>query len=88
MTPPPQLRTPETANSAQLAQQIREMVDRTRGILGKIDYGPLRNEHKKAYDDAKLFAGQAEDALKAKNLVFAKELADKAERLAKQLQDR
>ena len=43
---------------------------------------------KKAYNDAKLFATQAEEAINAANLVFAKELADKAERLAKELQGR
>ena len=34
---------------------------------------------------AAVFVKQAEDALNAKNLVFARELADKAERLAKEL---
>ncbi|HVL66337.1 MAG TPA: hypothetical protein VM364_03645 [Vicinamibacterales bacterium] len=93
-TPPPAppqqgpLRIPETSNPQQLAAQIRDTIARARGILDRTDYGPLSNARKKAYDDAKLFAQQADDALKASNLVFAKELADKAERLAKELQGR
>ena len=86
-TPPaPTLSTPPQGDAS--ATQIRESIDRTRRALEKIDYGPLSNLRKKAYDDAKLFATQAEEALKASNLVFAKELADKAERLTKELQGR
>ena len=88
-TPPvPQLRIPETGDGAQAAVQIRSMVERTRAALGKIDYGPLSEARKKVYDDAKLFNGQAEEALKSDNLVAAKELAEKAERLTKELQGR
>lgn len=86
--PPAQLRIPDTANAAQLATQIQETIARANALRTKIHYAPLSNVGKKAYDDSKLFAGQAEDALKANNLAFAKELADKAERLAKELQGR
>lgn len=86
--PVPELRIPASADSAQLAGQIREAVVRSRRLLENIDYGPLSNARKKAYDDAKMFALQAEEALKANNLVFAQELAEKAERLAKELQTR
>ena len=86
--PSPQLRMPETANAAQLGGQIRETIDRARAILGKTDYGPLSEARKKNYTNAQLFAQQAEEALKASNLVAAKELAEKAERLAKELQGR
>ena len=69
-------------------QQVRDTIARTRAVLEKIDYGPLSETRKKQYDDAKLFANQAEQELKSSNLVAAKELADKAERLAKELQGR
>ena len=88
VTPVPQLRILETGNTAQSEAQIRAIVDRTRAILDKIDYRLLNEELKKAYDGAKQFANEAYDALKVNNLVFAKELADKAERLAKELQGR
>ena len=89
-TPPPtpQLRMPEVANSAQVARQIGESIGRTRAILDKVDYRRLSSVATKAYEESKLFAQQADDELKANNLVFAKELADKAERLAKELQGR
>jgi hypothetical protein len=89
VTPPaPTLSTPPPGDAGAVAKQVRDSIDRTRKALDGIDYRPLSNVRKKAYDDAKLFAGQADDALKATNLVFAKELADKAERLAKELQGR
>lgn len=86
--PVPQLRIPETGDSTQVSAQIREIIDRTRKALDGIDYRPLSQLRKKAYDDAKMFYTQAEEALKANNLVFAKELADKAERLSRELQGR
>ncbi|MBA3297187.1 MAG: hypothetical protein H0U19_09640 [Acidobacteria bacterium] len=85
---PPQLRMPETGDAVAASRQVRDIVERTRRTLNTIDYGALSNVRKKAYDDAKQFAEQAEDALKAANVVFAKELADKAERLARELQGR
>lgn len=87
VTTVPQLRMPET-DSAQLTNQIRDIINRTRTALKAIDYGPLSNARKKAYDDANMFATQAEEAVKTNNLMFAKELADKAERFVKELQGR
>jgi hypothetical protein len=88
-TPPvPQLRTPEVGNSAQTAQQIRETIERTKKTLESIDYRTLTPVRQKAYDDSKLFYTQAEEMLKNNNLLAAKELAEKAERLAKDLQGR
>ncbi len=88
-TPPvPQLRTPEVSNTPQAAAQIRETIERTKKTLETVDYRTLPQARQKAYDDAKLFYTQAEEALKNSNLLVAKELADKAERLAKELQGR
>ena len=81
----PPLRMPQGDGTA-MARQVTDIIERTRRTLNGIDYGRLNNDRKKAYDDAKLFAQQAEDAVKVSNLVFARELADKAERLAKELQ--
>jgi len=86
--PPPVLRMPETVNAAQLTTQIQEAIARSRAILDKVDYQRLSPVAVKAYKESQMFAQQAEDALKASNLPFAKELADKAERLAKELQGR
>ena len=86
--PAPQLRMPETANSAQVARQIGEAIGRARALLDKVDYRRLSTVATKAYEECKVFAQQAEDELKANNLILAKELADKAERLAEGLQGR
>lgn len=79
-TPPLRLENP---NSAQLSQQVRETLGRAKAIIDGIDRNSLTSEpRKKAYDQAKLFAEEAEDAIQKNNLVYAKEVADKAERLA------
>jgi hypothetical protein len=95
-TPPPpnttppvaQLRTPEVGNAGQAAAQIRETIERTKKTLENIDYRTLVPDRQKVYDDSKLFYMQAEENLKNSNLLVAKELADKAEKLAKGLQGR
>jgi outer membrane biosynthesis protein TonB len=80
--PAPQLRTTDS-NAAEGG--IRASIDRTRGLLSNIDYRRLTSARKRAYDDAKRFVQQAEDALKDGNAVFAQGVAGKAEILAKEL---
>ena len=53
--------------------------------LNRIDYRALNAEARVQYDTAKRFISQAQEALRAKNLVFARSLADKAAALAAQL---
>ena len=89
VTPPPapQLKLPENADAQ--SRTIRDTIERTRRMLGGTDRTKLSSrDRQKAFDDAQLFVKQAEDALNAKNPVLAKELADKAERLAKEVQNR
>jgi hypothetical protein len=79
-TPPVRLENP---NSAQLSSQVRETLARAKAIIDGIERNSLGSEpRRKAYDQAKLFAEEAEDAIQKNNLVYAKEMADKAERLA------
>ena len=84
-TPLAQLRTPQTADTA---RAVRTTIDTARGLLNTVNFGPLNNERKKAYNDAKLFMQQAEDALKEGNLTFAQGVATKAETLARELAGR
>ena len=84
----PQLKLPENGDAGVLSRQIRDSVERTRRVLGQTERAKLTALRQKAFDDATGFVKQAEDALNAKNLVFAKEVAEKAERLAKELQNR
>ena len=54
-------------------------------MLNRIDYRVLNADAKTQYDTAKRFIRQADEAMRAKNLVFAKTVADKAVVLAAQL---
>ena len=83
--PPPQLRT---ADSAGTEGTVRTTIERARQILATVDYRHLTIERRKAYDDAKKFADQADEALKQGNVVFAQGVAAKAETLAKELSTR
>jgi hypothetical protein len=82
----PPLRTPRTADGAQAERQIRDIVGRANGLLGRVDYRKLSAERRKAYDQAKQFIEGAEEAIRDGRFEYALELADKAETLAKQLQ--
>lgn len=84
----PQLRTPQTADGTEAERTVRATLERAKSVLGTVNYNPLSNERKKAYNDAKAFIQQAEDALKQKNYVFAQSLSTKAETLATELAGR
>jgi hypothetical protein len=92
-TPPPQpavapLRTPTSADGAEAARRVREVIDRATKTLNTVDYRALNTEQRTQYNNAKLFIKQAEEAAKAANFEFATGLAEKAEKLAKELQGR
>ena len=86
-SPAPQLKTPQTDTNA-AAKAVRTTIDRAKNMLATVNFGPLSNERKKAYNDVKLSLQQAEDALKEGNIVFAQAMATKAETLAKELAGR
>ncbi len=86
--PPPQLRTPQTADGTEVERTVRATLERAKNLLGTVNYNQLSNERKKAYNDAKAFIQQAEDALKQSNYVFAQSLSTKAETLAIELAGR
>ncbi len=83
--PVPQLRPTDSGGAAKAA---RDTLDSARRILSTVDYRPLSRERKKAYDDARRFADEADAALKQGNVVYAQAVATKAETLAKQLAGR
>jgi len=86
--PAAQLRTPQTADTSNAGKAVRTTIDTARGVLNGVNFGPLSNVRKKAYNDAKLLLQQAEDALKEGNLAFAQGVASKAETLARELAGR
>lgn len=85
---PPQLRAPGLASGPETAGEIRAILDRAATTLNKIDYRKLSKAQQTNYDTAKRFGDEGEKELKAANYVLAKELAEKSERLAKELQVR
>ena len=91
-TPPPPavapLRTPTSADSTEAARRVAEVIDRANKTLSNVDYRRLNTEQRTQYDNAKRFITQAEQAVRAKNFEFAYGLAEKAEKLAKELPGR
>jgi hypothetical protein len=83
--PVPALRTPGTSDGPEMARQIRDTLDRAVKMLEKVNYQALKPDSLQNYENAKSFIKQAEDALKANNVVSAKSLADRAENIAKLL---
>jgi hypothetical protein len=86
--PVPQLRTPATADVAAADRRIRDSLKNTQSTLNTIDYKQLKPERQSAYNQAKSSMEGAEAALKVQNFELAKEMADKAEKLARELQTR
>ena len=85
---PTTLATSPASAEGELERAIREALSRASADLARVDYGALNPDGKSQYDTAKRFTQQAEDAVRAKNLVFARNLADKAATLAAQLASR
>jgi len=67
---------------------VRAAIIKASADLNRVDYRALNNDARTQYDTAKRFIRQAEEAIRAKNLVFAKSVADKAVVLAAQLAGR
>jgi hypothetical protein len=77
-----------TQREAELEREIRLLVSRANADLARVDYGRLNADAKAQYELAKTFIRQAEEAVKSRNLVFARTNADKAATLAAQLSGR
>jgi hypothetical protein len=84
-TPPATLQTTPTQREVEVERRVRAMLTQATNDLSRINYQALNADGRTQYDTAKGFVRQAEDALRAKNLPFASNLADKAAALAAQL---
>ena len=82
------LRTPATVDTAGADRRIRDSLQRTQGVLKNIDYRGLTVERQTAYDQAKTHIDGALAALTDQNFELAKEMADKADKLVRELQSR
>ena len=94
--PPPEPAKPATTlqttppeREAALEQEIRTKIDVAVKTLSGIDYNKkLSGSERQQYDQAKSFLARAEQAIREKNLVFARQLAENAEKMAAQLAGR
>lgn len=83
--PPTTLQTTPAEAQGEVERNIRLTLARALSDLSRVDYGRLNRDARTQYDTAKSFIRDADLAVKAKNLVYAKSLADKAATLAVQL---
>jgi hypothetical protein len=82
-SPPPSLTlTPLPGSEAQTVTAIRDLLGRAARDLSRVNAGALNSDGRSQYEAARRFLEQAEDALKARNIVFAGRLADKAATMA------
>jgi hypothetical protein len=79
--------TPATAEG-EVERVIRASIQRANTDLNRIDYRALNADAKTQYDSAKRFVQQADEAIRIKNLVLAKSVAEKAATIAAQLAGR
>lgn len=86
--PPSTLQTTPTEREVEVERRVRQQLTHASGDLSRIDYQALDSDARTQYDTAKRFVAQAEGALRARNLVFANNLAEKAAALASQLVSR
>jgi len=79
------LQTPLTAGDAGTERQVREVIARARQRLSEVRAQDLGPDGRAQFDTAERLLDQAEDALKSRNYLFARYVADKADQLARGL---
>ena len=84
-TPPPTLQTTPATAEGEVERVIKATLTRAANDLNRIDYRFLNADARTQYDTAKSFIRQADAAIRAKNLVYARTVADKAAAIAAQL---
>ena len=67
---------------AKTEASIRTLLGRVAQDLGRVNQAGLSADGRTQFEAARRFVQQAEDALKARNLVYAGKLADKAATMA------
>ena len=87
-TPPPTLQTTPALQEGEVERRIRALLAQATGDLNRINVQLLNADARQQFDTARRFVSQAQDAVRARNLMFAGNLADKAAALAAQLAGR
>jgi hypothetical protein len=93
VTPPPvEAPAPQplqtTRDVAEAARRVNALLDQAVVNLDRTDYRALGTELKAEYDTARRFIRQANEALKARNVAYAEQLAAKASTIAARLVQR
>jgi hypothetical protein len=78
------LQTTTVAQEGEVERAVRVTLARATADLNRVNYRALNSEARTQFDTARRFIQQADDAIKQKNLVLAKNLADKAAVIAAQ----
>ena len=86
--PPTTLQTTPTQQEGEQERRIRARLSQAASSLNRINYQALNTDGRMQYDTTKRLINQAEEAVRAKNLVFASSVADKAAALAAELSGR
>jgi hypothetical protein len=81
----PTLQTVPAQQETEAERKIRAILGQAANDLNRINVQSLNADARQQFETARGFVRQAEDALRAKNLVFASNLAEKASALAAQL---
>jgi HAMP domain-containing protein len=87
-TATPPLQTTPAEEVGELENAVRALMTRAQQDLNRVDYQSLNPEAKNQYEVAKSFIRQADDAIRVKNLEYARTVADKAAVIAAQLAGR
>ena len=74
--------TPTPGSEVQTANAIRELLGRATRDLSRVNVSSLNSDGRAQYETARRFIQQANEALIARNIVFAGKLADKAVTMA------
>jgi hypothetical protein len=82
------LQTTPATSEGEVERGIRAALQRASTDLNRVDYRALNADARTQYDQAKRFINQADDAIRTKNLPFAKNFAEKAATIAAQLAGR
>jgi hypothetical protein len=81
-TPPPSLTMQNAGANARADQSVRTLLGQAARDLERVVYQTLDADGRAQYDTARRFMQQADEALRARNVVFAGKLADKAATMA------
>jgi hypothetical protein len=82
------LRPAPSAADPQAERAVRDLLARSTRDLGRVNVARLSAGGRAQFEQARRFAQQAEQALGARNVIFAATLADKAASLAAELANR